>query len=80
LPTAARRLALDVLLRVEGERLPLAEILGASEVEALPSRERDLLHELVLGSLRPSRRDRPRARRGPGSAADRAGSPRCARR
>ena len=52
MPTAARRLALDVLLRVEGERLPLAEILGASEVEALPSRERDLLHELVLGSLR----------------------------
>jgi 16S rRNA (cytosine967-C5)-methyltransferase len=51
-PTAARRLALDVLLRVEHERLPLAEILGASDVEALPSRDRDLLHELVLGSLR----------------------------
>lgn len=50
--TAARRLALDVLLRLESSRLSLADLLAAREIEALPPRERDFLHELVLGTLR----------------------------
>jgi 16S rRNA (cytosine967-C5)-methyltransferase len=50
--TDARRLALDVLLRVERKRLPLGELLAAPAIEAMPARERDLLHELVLGTLR----------------------------
>jgi 16S rRNA (cytosine967-C5)-methyltransferase len=50
--TAARRLALDVLLQIERGRRPLAELLAAREIESLAPRERDLLHELVLGTLR----------------------------
>lgn len=50
--SAARRLALDVLVRLERRRLPLSELLFRPEIEALPPRERDFLHELVLGSLR----------------------------
>jgi 16S rRNA (cytosine967-C5)-methyltransferase len=50
--TAARRLALDVLLEVERGRRPLAELLAEPAIDGLPPRERDLLHELVLGTLR----------------------------
>jgi len=51
-PTPARRLALDVLSRARPGGATLADALAAPEVDALPSTERALLHELVLGTLR----------------------------
>lgn len=51
LASPARRLALSVLL--DTERGPtLSERLAEHDVEALPRRERDFLHELTLGTLR----------------------------
>jgi 16S rRNA (cytosine967-C5)-methyltransferase len=50
--TAARRLACSILRNVGERGASLAEALAQPEVEALPSRDRDLLHELVLGTLR----------------------------
>jgi 16S rRNA (cytosine967-C5)-methyltransferase len=51
-PSPARRLALDVLARCSGGGATLAEAFAAVDSEALPARERGLLHELVLGTLR----------------------------
>jgi len=51
-PTTARRLALDVLSRVRPGGATLSEALAAHEVESLPPKDRALLHELVLGTLR----------------------------
>ena len=39
-------------MRLERGRRPLSELLFSRQIEALPPRERDFLHELVLGSLR----------------------------
>jgi 16S rRNA (cytosine967-C5)-methyltransferase len=50
--TTARRLAARVLLSCEAGRPTLGELLNAPDLEALPPRERALLHELVLGTLR----------------------------
>src|SRR5688500_18565613 len=50
--TAARRAALSVLLDVERGGPILADRLAAADVEALATRDRAFLHELVLGSLR----------------------------
>lgn len=52
MPTDARRLALAVLLDVDGRGPTLGDRLAAPDVEALPPRERAFLHELVLGTLR----------------------------
>lgn len=41
-----------MLVRLERGRLPLSDLLSSREIEALPPRERDFLHELLLGSLR----------------------------
>jgi 16S rRNA (cytosine967-C5)-methyltransferase len=48
----ARRLAHRVLLDMERTRETLGDRLARADVEALPARERGLLHELVLGTLR----------------------------
>jgi 16S rRNA (cytosine967-C5)-methyltransferase len=50
--TEARRLALAVLLDVEGRGPTLGDRLAAPDVEALAPRDRAFLHELVLGTLR----------------------------
>jgi len=50
--TAARRLALEVLTDAERANVRLAERLARPDVEALSSRDRAFLHELVLGTLR----------------------------
>jgi len=50
--TAARRAALSVLLDMERGGPILADRLAAADVEALATRDRAFLHELVLGSLR----------------------------
>jgi 16S rRNA (cytosine967-C5)-methyltransferase len=50
--TAARALALEVLLDVERGGTTLGDLLASPRIEALPRRERGLLHELVLGTLR----------------------------
>jgi 16S rRNA (cytosine967-C5)-methyltransferase len=50
--TAARRLAWLILVDVERGGPTLADRLADPEVEALPARDRALLHELVLGTLR----------------------------
>jgi len=47
-----RRLAATTLVAVDRGQRTLAELLARAEVEALEPRERDFLHELVLGSLR----------------------------
>jgi 16S rRNA (cytosine967-C5)-methyltransferase len=49
-PSSARAIALHTLARVR--RVPLADALAAPSAEALEERERGLLHELVLGTLR----------------------------
>jgi 16S rRNA (cytosine967-C5)-methyltransferase len=49
-PASARVLALETLGRLS--RVTLAELLARPAVEALDERERGLLHELVLGTLR----------------------------
>jgi 16S rRNA (cytosine967-C5)-methyltransferase len=51
-PSPARALALRLLLDVEGGGSTLADLLAAPEVQALSRRDRALLHELVLGTLR----------------------------
>jgi 16S rRNA (cytosine967-C5)-methyltransferase len=51
-PSPARALALATLRRVCTRKLTLADALAAPEAEALDPRERALLHELVLGTLR----------------------------
>jgi len=51
-PSQARALALGVLLEVEGGGATLADLLAAPAIEALSRRDRALLHELVLGTLR----------------------------
>jgi len=50
--TPARALALHTLLRVESGRSGLAAALASPATRELDPRERDLLHELVLGTLR----------------------------
>ncbi len=50
--TASRRIALQVLLDVEGPGPTLADRLAAADAEALDPRDRAFLHELVLGTLR----------------------------
>lgn len=50
--TPARRLAVRILDQVEQGGSTLADCLSERAVEALPSRERGFLHELVLGTLR----------------------------
>jgi 16S rRNA (cytosine967-C5)-methyltransferase len=52
LATPPRRLALRVLQEVSRQRGTLADALAAPEPDGLPERERALLHELVLGTLR----------------------------
>jgi 16S rRNA (cytosine967-C5)-methyltransferase len=51
-PTASRRIALQVLLDVEGPGPTLADRLAADDAAALDPRDRAFLHELVLGTLR----------------------------
>lgn len=50
--TAARRAALRVLLDADRGGPTLADRLAEDDVDALPPRDRALLHELVLGTLR----------------------------
>jgi 16S rRNA (cytosine967-C5)-methyltransferase len=50
--TAPRRIALQVLLDVEGPGPTLSDRLAAADAQALPPRDRAFLHELVLGTLR----------------------------
>jgi 16S rRNA (cytosine967-C5)-methyltransferase len=50
--TPSRRIALQVLLDVEGPGPTLADRLAADDAEALDPRDRGFLHELVLGTLR----------------------------
>jgi 16S rRNA (cytosine967-C5)-methyltransferase len=50
--TAARRLALRVLLDTERGGPTLADRLAAADADALSTRDRAFLHELVLGTLR----------------------------
>ncbi len=50
--TASRRIALQVLLDVDGPGPTLADRLAAPDAEALDPRDRAFLHELVLGTLR----------------------------
>lgn len=52
MPTESRRIALQVLLDVEGAGPTLADRLAAPEAEALEPRDRAFLHQLVLGTLR----------------------------
>lgn len=52
MPSPARRLALAVLLDVDGRGPTLGDRLAAPDVESLEPRERGFLHELVLGTLR----------------------------
>lgn len=52
MPTAARRLAFDVLTEATHGSALLAERLARADVAALDPRERGFLHELVLGTLR----------------------------
>ncbi|MGE5126986.1 MAG: transcription antitermination factor NusB, partial [Betaproteobacteria bacterium] len=52
MPSPARRQALEVLAQVSRRAGTLAQALAAPAVEALDERERALLHELVLGTLR----------------------------
>lgn len=52
MPTEARRVALTVLLDVDGRGPTLGDRLAAPDVETLPPRDRAFLHELVLGTLR----------------------------
>jgi 16S rRNA (cytosine967-C5)-methyltransferase len=52
MPSPARVLALEVLVRLERPRGTLADALAAPAIEALPPRDRALLQELVLGTLR----------------------------
>jgi len=51
-PTPARQLAHRILVGTEKRGLPLADRLASPDVEALAPRDRALLHELVLGTLR----------------------------
>jgi 16S rRNA (cytosine967-C5)-methyltransferase len=51
-PSSTRRLALDVLGRSSGGGATLGDALAEAGAEGLPPRERALLHELVLGTLR----------------------------
>jgi 16S rRNA (cytosine967-C5)-methyltransferase len=51
-PTPARRLALDVLARCSRGEGTLADSFAEADADQLPARERALLHELVLGTLR----------------------------
>jgi 16S rRNA (cytosine967-C5)-methyltransferase len=50
--TDARRVALKILLDVDGRGPTLGDRLAAPDVEALAPRDRAFLHELVLGTLR----------------------------
>ncbi len=50
MPASARAVALQTLARAR--RTPLADALAVPSAEALDVRDRDLLHELVLGTLR----------------------------
>jgi 16S rRNA (cytosine967-C5)-methyltransferase len=50
--TDTRRIALSVLLDVDGRGPTLGDRLAAPDVEALAPRDRAFLHELVLGTLR----------------------------
>jgi 16S rRNA (cytosine967-C5)-methyltransferase len=50
--TGSRRIALQVLLDVEGPGPTLADRLAADDADALDPRDRAFLHELVLGTLR----------------------------
>ena len=52
MPTESRRIALQVLLDVEGPGPTLADRLAAPDAESLDPRDRAFLHELVLGTLR----------------------------
>jgi len=52
LATPARRLALRVLREISRERGTLADALAEPELDGLPERDRALVHELVLGTLR----------------------------
>lgn len=52
MPTPARRLAHRLLVALEQGQAILSDLLATAEVASLPSRDRALLHELVLGSLR----------------------------
>lgn len=50
--TKARALAFAILEEVERGRTTVADALATRDAEALPTRDRALLHELVLGTLR----------------------------
>ena len=50
--TAARRLALRILLALDGKGATLADLLADDDVAALSPRDRGFLHELLLGTLR----------------------------
>jgi len=52
LTTHSRRLACRILVASEAGAARLSELLDTDEADALPERERALLHELVLGTLR----------------------------
>ncbi|HEV7499745.1 MAG TPA: transcription antitermination factor NusB [Vicinamibacteria bacterium] len=52
MPTAARRLAFEVLSQVDRGGAILSERLARPDVSALDARERGFLHELVMGTLR----------------------------
>jgi 16S rRNA (cytosine967-C5)-methyltransferase len=51
-PTPARALAFRVLRALADERATLADLLAQPQTQALETRERAFLHELVLGTLR----------------------------
>ena len=50
--TAARELALRILMDLNAGGITLGDRLAAADAEALPPRDRGFLHELVLGALR----------------------------
>jgi 16S rRNA (cytosine967-C5)-methyltransferase len=52
LATPARQVAFRVLVEIERGRATLADLMASPEAEALAPRDRSLLHELVLGTLR----------------------------
>ncbi len=52
MPTPARRIALDILARVDAGGSILGDLLAGPAPSALDPRERAFLHELVVGTLR----------------------------
>jgi len=52
MPTAARRIAFQILKQVDRGGATLADLLSGPDPQRLDSRDRAFLHELVLGTLR----------------------------